>query len=67
MNKENILLVIIIVSFILILLNFIFASNEMGILFWLRIIGNALLIFAMFLTLQINTKEKESLFYGIIE
>lgn len=51
MKKQNFPLLIIIASFILIVLNFIFESNIMNIGFWLRIIIGVLLIFAMLFTI----------------
>jgi asparagine N-glycosylation enzyme membrane subunit Stt3 len=58
MNKDNLPLILIIVSFILIILNFIFTSDEMNSGFWLRVIGSVLLILAMVFTIRDRKKQK---------
>ena len=58
MKKDNFPLIIIIVSFILIILNFIFTSDEMNLGFWLRIISSILLILAMYFTIRERKKTK---------
>ncbi|MFQ3297796.1 MAG: hypothetical protein ACKVHV_01145 [Flavobacteriales bacterium] len=54
MKKDNLPLILIIVS--LILLNFIFTSNEMNLGCWLRISGSIFLIFTMILTIRKREK-----------
>jgi len=61
MKKENLPLIIIIASLILIILNFIFTSDEMDIGFWMRNISNGLLIFAMFMTIRDRKNRKKKL------
>lgn len=58
MKKDNLPLIIIIVSFLLIILNFIFTSDEMNLGFWLRIILSILLILAMYFTIRERKKTK---------
>ena len=58
MKKENLPLIIIIVSIILIVLNFIFTSDKMDSGFWLRVISSGLLIFGMFITIRERKKDK---------
>ena len=58
MKKNNSPLILIIVSFILIFLNFIFTSDEMNLGFWLRISGSILLISAMVITIRKRKKQK---------
>ena len=60
MKKDNLLLILIIVSFILIILNFIFTSDEMNSGFWLRITGSFLLIIAMALTIRDRKKRNNN-------
>tara|TARA_R110002050_G_scaffold273016_1_gene416866 strand:- start:12020 stop:12202 length:183 start_codon:yes stop_codon:yes gene_type:complete len=56
MKKKDLPLIVIIASFILIILNFIFTSDEMNSGFWLRIISSLLLIIGMFLTMRERKK-----------
>ena len=58
MKKDNLPLILIIVSFVLIILNFIFTSDEMNSGFWLRITGSILLILAMLITIHDRKKQK---------
>jgi uncharacterized protein (DUF983 family) len=58
--KDNFPLILIIVSFILITLNFIFTSDEMNSGFWLRIAVSVLLILAMVLTIRDRKKQKNN-------
>jgi asparagine N-glycosylation enzyme membrane subunit Stt3 len=60
MKKHNLPLFLIIVSFILIILNFIFTSDEMNSGFWLRITGSVLLIIAMALTIRDRKKRNNN-------
>jgi len=60
MKKENLPLIIIIASLILIILNFIFTSDEMDIGFWLRIVSSGFIILAMFLTISERKKRKKN-------
>ena len=60
MKKNNLPLILIIVSFILIILNFIFTSDEMNFGFWLRIISSVLLILAMFFTIRERKKQSKN-------
>ena len=67
MKKENLPLILIIASLILIILNFTFASDEMDLGFWMRILSSGLIILAMIVTIRdrkkkekINQKEKHS-------
>jgi asparagine N-glycosylation enzyme membrane subunit Stt3 len=60
MKKHNLPLFLIIVSFILIILNFIFTSDEMNSGFWLRITGSVLLIIAMALTIRDKKKRNNN-------
>lgn len=60
MKKENLPFIIIIASLILIVLNFIFTSNEMDFGFWMRILSSGLLILAMFITIRYREKEREN-------
>jgi len=50
MTKNKLPLIVIIASFVLIILNFVFTSDKMNFGFWLRIISSLLLIIGMFLT-----------------
>ena len=59
MKKENLPLIIIIASLILIVVNFIFTSNEMDLAFWMRILSSGLLILAMFLIIRDRKKQSE--------
>lgn len=52
MKKENFPLLLIILSILLIIMNFIFTSNEMNTGFWLRIITCILIILAMVVTIR---------------
>ena len=56
MTKKNLPLIVIIASFVLIILNFIFTSDEMNSGFWLRIISSLLLIIGMYLTIKERKK-----------
>jgi len=58
MKKDTLPLILIIVSFVLIILNFIFTSEEMKSGFWLRVTGSVLLILAMVLTIRYRKKQK---------
>ncbi len=58
MKKDTLPLILIIVSFVLIILNFIFTSDEMNSGFWLRVTGSVLLILAMVLTIRDRKKQK---------
>ena len=60
MKKNNLPLILIIVSFMLIILNFIFTSDEMNSGFWLRITGSVLLIIAMALTIRDRKKRNNN-------
>ena len=60
MKKHNLPLFLIIVSFILIILNFILTSDEMNSGFWLRITGSVLLIIAMALTIRDRKKRNNN-------
>ncbi len=60
MNKVSLPLILIIASFILIILNFIFASHNINSGFWMRIIGSVLLILAMILTIRDRKKQNKS-------
>ena len=59
MKKDILPLVLIIISIILIILNFIFTSEEMDIGFWLRILSSGALILAMYLTIRGRKKKYE--------
>jgi len=52
MKRKNAPLVIIILSFLLIILNFIFTSQTMDAGFWMRILSSVLIIMAMWVTLK---------------
>ena len=56
MTKKNLPLIVIIASFALIILNFVFTSDEMNSGFWLRIISSLLLIIGMYLTIKERKK-----------
>jgi len=58
MKKDTLPLILIIVSFVLIILNFIFTFEEMKSGFWLRVTGSVLLILAMVLTIRDRKKQK---------
>jgi len=58
MKKENLPLIIIIVSIILIILNFIFTSDVMDLLFWTRVLSSGFIILAMIITIRARKKEK---------
>lgn len=60
MKKENIPLLLIIGSLMLIILNFMFASNEMDVEFWMRIVSSVILIIAMLLTIRYNKRKKQT-------
>ena len=59
MKNENLPLIIIIASLILIVVNFIFTSNEMDLAFWMRILSSGLSILAMFLIIRDRKKQSE--------
>jgi uncharacterized protein (DUF983 family) len=59
MKKENIPLIIIIVSFILIVANII-TSEKIDSGFWMRILSSVLLIIAMFITIQDRKKQNKN-------
>ena len=56
MTRKNLPLIVIIASFVLIILNFVFTSDEMNSGFWLRIISSLLLIIGMYLTIKERKK-----------
>jgi asparagine N-glycosylation enzyme membrane subunit Stt3 len=56
MTKKNLPLIVIIASFVLIILNFVFTSDEMNSGFWLRIISSLLIIIGMYLTIKERKK-----------
>jgi len=56
MTKKNLPLIVIIASFVLIILNFVFTSDEMNSGFWLQIISSLLLIIGMYLTIKERKK-----------
>lgn len=56
MKKKNLPLILIIVSVILIVLNFIFTSDEMNLGFWLRVSSSGFLILAMIFTIRNRKK-----------
>jgi len=58
--KKNLPLILIIVSIILIILNFIFTSDTMDIGFWLRILSSGLLILAMIFTIRDRKKKSNN-------
>jgi asparagine N-glycosylation enzyme membrane subunit Stt3 len=58
MNKDNLPFILIIASVILIILNFIFTSDEMDIGFWMRILSSGLLILAMYITIRNKKNER---------
>jgi asparagine N-glycosylation enzyme membrane subunit Stt3 len=60
MKKDNLPLILIIVCVVFIILNFIFASNEMSAGFWLRIISSMLGILAMVLTIRERKKQRKN-------
>ena len=60
MKKDNLPVILIIVSCMLIILNFIFTSDEMNLGFWLRITGSVLLIIAMALTIRDRKKRNNN-------
>ena len=59
MKKENIPLIIIIVSFILIVANIV-TSEKIDSGFWLRITSSVLLIIAMFITIRDRKKQNKN-------
>jgi energy-coupling factor transporter transmembrane protein EcfT len=59
MKKENIPLIIIIVSFILIVANIV-TSEKIDSRFWLRITSSVLLIIAMFITIRDRKKQNKN-------
>lgn len=59
MKKKNLPLILIIVSVILIILNFIFTSDEMNLGFWLRISSSGFLILAMIFTIRERKKQSK--------
>lgn len=56
MKKENLPLIILIVSIALFFGNIIFASDEINLGFWMRLLSNALIIIAM--SIKIYEKRK---------
>lgn len=56
MKNKNLPLILIIVSVILIVLNFIFTSDEMDLGFWLRVSSIGFLILAMIFTIRDRRK-----------
>ena len=62
MKKDNLPLILIIASLILIVLNFISLSNDMNLAFWLRISGSILLILAMIFNIRNRKKKNKSNF-----
>ena len=59
MKKKNLPLILIIVSVILIILNFIFTFDEMKLGFWLRISSSGFLILAMIFTIRERKKQSK--------
>jgi len=59
MNKKNLPLIIIVVSVILIVLNFIFTSDEMNLGFWLRVSSSGFIILAMIFTIRDRKKQSK--------
>jgi len=59
MKKENLPLLIIIASFILIIANII-TSEKIDGGFWMRILSSVLLIIAMFITIRERKKQKKN-------
>ncbi|UQD56535.1 hypothetical protein [Flavobacterium sp. K5-23] len=60
MKKDNLPLILIVASLILIVLNFIFPSDEMNLGFWMRIIGSVLVIIAMALKIRDRKKQRKN-------
>lgn len=60
MKRKNLPLVIIIASAILIAINFIFISEDMGLAFWMRILSSLMIILAMYVNIKEQDKEKKS-------
>ena len=58
--KQNFPFILILISIILIILNFIFTSDNMDIGFWLRIVTSVLLILAMILTIRDRKKQNNN-------
>ena len=58
MKKQNIQLLIILISIVLIILNFIFTMDEMGIGFWLRISTGIFVIIAMVFSIRDQKKKQ---------
>ena len=59
MNKKNLPLIIIVVSVILIVLNFIFTSDELNLGFWLRVSSSGFIILAMIFTIRDRKKQSK--------
>ncbi len=59
MTKENLSLILIILSSMLIVLNFIFTSDEMDFGFWMRIVSGILLIITMIITIRDRNKKNK--------
>lgn len=57
MKRKNLPLLIIIASAILIAINFIFISEDMGLGFWMRILSSLMIILAMYITIKEQDKE----------
>lgn len=52
MKRKNLPLLIVIASAILIAINFIFISEDMGLGFWMRILSSLMIILAMYVTIK---------------
>ncbi len=52
MKRKNLPLFIIIASAILIAINFIFYTDDMGLGFWMRILSSLMIILAMYVTIK---------------
>ena len=57
MKRKKLSLLIIIASAILIAINFIFISEDMGLGFWMRILSSLMIILAMYITIKEQDKE----------
>ncbi|APG65957.1 hypothetical protein LPB136_11545 [Tenacibaculum todarodis] len=57
MKKNNLPVILIIISTVLIILNFMFTSDDMNLGFWLRILGSVFLIITMLLVIR-NRKQQ---------
>ena len=60
MKKNNLSLIVIVASLVLIVLNIIFTSNNMNIGFWLRILAMVLLIIQMVLNIRKRKRETKN-------